>query len=367
MEYKDLKIRKIKKPKRSGVKVLAILLIIGMVVGSGIVLAKKGRGWFDPISIIATVAASNLKEDDGRTNVLLLGSDKRSSGAITSELTDTLLVASIGRVDHDVVLISLPRDLWITDPIGAKLKINEVYKNYDRYLGSGGSPVECNGKTLKSSGDAIMTTVENTLGIPIHYYIVINFELFQEVVDTLGGVEVDVERSFSDYWYPVEGKENAPLSERYQTVIFEQGLQKMDGERALKYVRSRKGTNLEDTDFARSERQQKVISAIKSKTLSLETLINPGKIKELFDLYEKKVDTNISFGDVQNFYLLSQQISFDKVVSIVLDDRSASDEGGLLYSPQDNELYGGAYVLIPKAGDFSQLHAYVQRFVFGKK
>jgi anionic cell wall polymer biosynthesis LytR-Cps2A-Psr (LCP) family protein len=141
----------------------------------------------------------------------------------------------------------------------------------------------------------------------------------------------------------------------------------MDGDTALKYVRSRKGTNGENTDFARSARQQKVIGAIKDKALSLETLINPVKIKELYQLYENEVDSNVDINDVQSFYLLSQQVDFNRITSIVLDDRSAADEGGLLYSPVDDELYGGAYVLIPKAGDFSQLHAYVQRYLFSQK
>ncbi|MFC1722428.1 LCP family protein [Patescibacteria group bacterium] len=355
MSIVDLKIKK-KKKKNTLKKGFIFPIIVGLFLLAGsMVLAKNGREWFDPISIVSTVAASNLKETDGRTNILLLGSDNRTSGDIQLNLTDSILLASIGRVEHDVILISLPRDLWVEDSRGAKSKINEVYANNKNYA-----------MDSLTGGDALMQVVEDVLGVPIHYYAVINFELFKDVVDTLGGVQVNVERSFTDYWYPIEGKENAPLSERYETVTFEEGLTTMDGSIALKYVRSRKGTNGEDTDFARSERQQKVIAAIKTKALSLETLINPSKVKDLYDIYSQEVDTNITFGDTQSFYLLSQQINFDRVSSIVLDDRSAADEGGLLYSPIDRELYGGAYVLIPKTGDFSQLHAYVQRYLFSQ-
>lgn len=356
VDLKSMRTRKPKKKKSIVKKLLMLLLVLGILAGGGVVLAQKGKNWFDPISIVATVNASDLKESDGRTNILLLGSDKRTVGSIESELTDTLLVVSIGRVEHDVVLISLPRDLWVTDTRGAKSKINAVYtlnkqNTYDNIDG----------------GEAIIKVVEDVMGIPIHYYSVISFELFKDAVDTLGGIEVEVENGFIDYYYPVEGKENAPMSERYETVEFKTGAQSMNGETALKYVRSRKGTNGEDTDFARSARQQKVIGAIKHKILSVETLINPKKVKELYDLYENNVDTNITFDDIQNFYLLSQQINFDRVTSIVLDDRSAADEGGLLYAPIDTELYGGAYVLIPRAGDFGQLHAYVQRYLFSAK
>ena len=246
MTYVDVKVKR-EKPKKSkplATKIITFLIVLGVLVLGGVVLAKKGAHWFDPISIVSTVTASDLNETDGRTNLLLLGSDRRKEGTVESELTDTLLLVSIGRVEHDVVLISLPRDLWVEDPRGSKSKINAVYtlnKEDERDAVSG--------------GDAIMQVVSDVLGVPAHYYSVINFELFKEVVDILGGVEVKVNKDFIDFYYPVEGKENAPLSERYETVKFEEGLQTMDGDTALKFVRSRKGTNGENTDFARSERR----------------------------------------------------------------------------------------------------------------
>jgi hypothetical protein len=64
---------------------------------------------------------------------------------------------------------------------------------------------------------------------------------------------------------------------------------------------------------------------------------------------------------------MTNQIQFDKVISIVLDDRSTANEGGLLYSPEDTSLYGGQYVLVPRTGDYSQIHAFVQRYLFANK
>jgi LCP family protein required for cell wall assembly len=322
--------------------IVSFILLIGL---SAIVFGNNVKAIFNPISIVGTIANAELKETDGRTNILVLGSDKRNEGPVTSVLTDTILVASIGRVEKDVVLISLPRDLWVQTPKNYFTKINAVY--------SGGG------------GEDMKTTVSEVLGIPIHYYAVVDFVIFKETVDIFGGIDVNVENSFTDYNYPIEGKENAPFDQRYETISFEEGTQTMDGETALKFARSRKGDNNEGTDFARSARQQKVIMAIKDKALALETIINPIKLKELYDTYQDNVDTDIVFADIQNFYLLSQQIEFDAVKSIVLDDRSAADEGGLLYAPEDRSLYGGAYILLPKVGDFSQLHAYVQRYIFG--
>jgi LCP family protein required for cell wall assembly len=343
--------------KRQGrAKLISVILILFVTGGLLFAFRDKIKSVFDPVSLVTNVAAADLEQTDGRTNILVLGSDKRVVGDVTSELTDTILVASIGRLDNDVVLISIPRDLWVEWPsTGGFSKINAVYAGVDI------------AGTQYGGIDELKEILEDVLGVPIHYHALITFELFRETIDTLGGVEVTVDNSFTDNYYPVEGKETAPLNERYETISFEAGSQVMDGDTALKFVRSRKGNNGEGTDFARSKRQQKIISAIKDKALSIQTLVNPIKLKELYDVYHNNVDTDIDLATVQNFYTLTQQIEYDKVVSIVLDDRSMADEGGLLYAPEDTSLYGGQYVLLPRTGDFSQIHAYVQKYIFGDK
>jgi polyisoprenyl-teichoic acid--peptidoglycan teichoic acid transferase len=350
MKYADINKQKERKEKKpSGVTPKFFVFLGIVIIFFSIITAFALKGRFKPISIIASVTAAELKETDGRTNILVLGSDKRKTGSEQNHsiLTDTILVASIGKIDKDVVLISIPRDLWVELPSGGYEKINAVY--------------------AFEGADGISKVVEKVLGIPIHYHTLVSFEMFEEVINTLGGVEVNVENSFADYYYPIEGKENAPENERYEVIRFVQGAQKMDGTTALKFVRSRKGDNNEGTDFARARRQQAVISAIRGKATSLSTLLNPIKLKSLYDTYSKNVDTNIDFRTVENFYLLSQQIDFQKIVSIVLDDRSEADQGGLLYAPEDTKLYGGRYVLVPKTGDYSQIHAYVQKYLFGNK
>lgn len=327
------------------VKYIVLFLVLAVFFGIFFAFRSNIGSLFNPVTIASTITRADLKEADGRTNILVLGADRRDTESNVF-LTDTILVASIGRVEGNAVLISLPRDLWVETPSGYRSKINAVYAN--------GGPNE------------LMQVVEDVLGLPIHYYGVVDFKIFEDSIDILGGIDVNVENSFTDYYYPIAGKENAPLNERYETISFEQGLQTMNGETALKYVRSRKGDNNEGTDFARSKRQQNVISAIKDKVVSLDTLLDISKIKELYDTYSTNVDTDIDFITLQQFYLLSQQVDIAGIKSVVLDDRSAAEEGGLLYAPQDTELYGGAYVLVPKSGDYSQMHAYVQRFLFGE-
>jgi anionic cell wall polymer biosynthesis LytR-Cps2A-Psr (LCP) family protein len=405
MKYVDLKSpKKIgnKNRKRTGPgrKKIAIWSISGiLMLGLTIFLWGSIKEMFNPITIVANISGVDLKETDGRTNVLVLGSDKRTIGEIRAVLTDTILVASIGKVEGDVVMISLPRDLWVSSPKGNN-KINAMY--------AFGGP------------ENIQSVVENVLGIPIHYYAVVDFQFFEETVDILGGVEINIEQSFADYMYPVEGmeddacgrteeeieeyekawgqkdeeenEENEDEEEenlkkkkkdeaedpqerlsvlqmypcRYQTISFEAGAQKMDGETALTYARSRHGSNNQGGDFARARRQQQLIMAIKGEALSFTTLLNPTKLRELYDTYERNVDTNIDFQTAQNFVLFSQKHDFNSVRSVVLDDRSSAEVGGLLYAPTDTSLYG-AYVLIPRAGDFSQVHAYVQKYLFEER
>jgi len=99
----------------------------------------------------------------------------------------------------------------------------------------------------------------------------------------------------------------------------------------------------------------------------MQTILSIDKIKNLYDAYSGNVDTDIDFSTIQTFYLLSKQIDLNKVISIVLDDRSEANEGGLLYAPEDRTLYGDRYVLVPQTGDYSQIHAFVQRYLFDNK
>lgn len=362
MNYTNLNTRNVPKEepekKGSGIALVAVIFIFVIAVGLLFIFREKIFSIFNPMSIVANVSGAQLKETDGRTNLLLLGSDARSKEEIKETRTDTILVASIGKVDKDVVLISIPRDLYLkwVDTAGQERysKINAIYPDH-------------NGEIITGGINTLEKTIEEVLGIPIHYYTLINFDLFRNVIDILGGINVTIDRSFTDRQYPVEGKENAPESERYETITFTGGKQNMNGDTALKYVRSRKGDSNEGTDFARAKRQQKVISAIKEKALSFNTLVNPIKLKGLYDTYANSVTTDVDFATIQSFYLLSQQIDFSRIVSIVLDDRSQAVEGGLLYAPEDTTLYEGQYVLIPQTGDYTQIHAYVQKYLFGDK
>ncbi len=339
--------------KRILLSCLAAFLIL--VVG-GFIASKwfNLSSFFTPISVVSKVIVDGeLKKDDGKTNILILGVDRRASGEHSgSALTDTIVVASVDQTTGKAALISIPRDLWIDE---YKTKINSVYALSGRKI------------------EAISKSVEKVTGIPVHYYVIVDFEVFKDAVDSVGGIEVDVENTFDDYQYPIEGKEDAePESARYEHIHYNAGKQIMNGETALKYSRSRHAAGPEGGDFARARRQQKVMLALKDKVMSAETLFNPLKLSSLYDSYKANIQTNIEAGDIALFYKAYSKFKFDDVKRIVISNEMPADGAevlgaGLVTSPTEEErqlLYNGAYVLIPRYRSFDEIHALIRNTLF---
>lgn len=309
--------------------------------------------------------SSDLKSDNGRTNFLVLGIDRRPGDAYGG-LTDTIIVASVDKVTHQAVLLSLPRDLWITIPGWGEVKtqqgkINSTYTLGNIYNYPGG------GLQL------IKNVIESRLNLPIHYALRIDFEGFRKAIDTVGGVTINVEHSFDDYEYPLPGKENADCPPtkiispegtpsavisydcRFEHLHFEKGTQQMNGETALKFARSRKGTNGEGSDFARAKRQQKVMEALKDKAMSTSTLTNPLKMAGLVGSFGGSVETDLPFALLPKVYNIVKDLKDDNIKTAVL----GSDDNGLLFNPPEED-YGGAWVLVPKDPTWGQVRTYVK-------
>lgn len=297
---------------------------------------------------------SALKQDNGRVNFLLLGIDRRSLLTSTErgELTDTIMVASYDIKSKEVSVVSLPRDMWVPYLSGGYGKINSAYATGLYWLSSQKAVEYSLGEHQGATYAA--KTLERVLGIPIHYYAVIGFDSFISAVDILGGIDVDVERSFDDFMYPIPGRENIEPEElRYEHLHFEAGLSHFDGETALKFARSRKALGSEGTDFARSARQQKVVEAVRSKLLSLETLTNLSRIKSLYNEFYDSLETNANLSEAITFAGLFPQIS--KVSYFVLNGPSSSDPQLLYDSMLDLSDDVQAYVLLPTGGDYSKV------------
>lgn len=288
-----------------------------------------------------------LKKNDARTNILLLGiGGKNHDGA---DLTDTIILLSVSLAQNDLVLISIPRDIWIS---GFNDKINAAYQI---------------GEAKKVGGGFILakSAVEEVVGMPVHYAALIDFSGFKEIIDLINGIDLNIDETFTDNQFPLAGKENdncggdPEYSCRYESVTFTKGIEHMDGERALKYVRSRYATGENGTDFSRGERQLDVISAIKNKLVTQKILFKPKKLLQFLQIADKTTKTDLVSGET---LLLARKIFSDKQTIRSFDlpwNRPELNQPGLLISPSP-WLYEGLWVLVPKSGNYNKTHEYLK-------
>jgi len=246
-----------------------------------------------------------------RTNILLLGTDRRAIETGPSR-TDTMIVVTIDPQTNSAAMLSIPRDLWVSIPGYSEGRINTAH-----FLGdSGGYP---------GGGPALAKiTVQYALGIPIHYYVRINFEGFEKLVDAIGGITIDVKEAIHDETYP-------DSNYGYMTVDIPAGVQQMDGKTALQYARARHG----GSDFLRARRQQDVLKALRDKVLRLDIPLT--RIPEMLRLAGDSVQTDLSLREMYELAKVGREISVENIESAVIDES--------LTSPQTTP--DGAMVLIP--------------------
>jgi LCP family protein required for cell wall assembly len=281
-----------------------------------------------PVAQVASVAPPPQREtvrDGGlvppsNINILLLGTDRRD-GEINWR-TDTILLLTINQTEKTVGLLSIPRDLYVNIPSIGKQRINtaDFYGEYYHYPGGG--------------PNLIKTTVEQNLGIRVHYYVRGGFDAFRKATDILGGVDVDVD---------------CPLYEAYfsddygsTTLNFQPGMQTMDGVTALRYARSRYTTN----DYDRARRQRKVMLAMWDKATSLNLL---PKWPQLYQEMSDSIQTDLSPTELAALAYIGTQLRMDRIKSRAIDNRST-----IPYTTPE-----GAMVLLPNA---EKIHAVLVEF-----
>lgn len=314
--------------------------ILLFLIGSLFLLTA---GWFAMRALLAGVSTFNFPwelgqavlrgEKEGQVNFLILGfpGDPKYDG---SELTDTVMVASFRPEGKDAFLFSLPRDLYVGLPGYGGLKLNAVYETAERKSGNGAT--------------AVKEVVGDILGLPIHYFVKIDFAGFEELIDELGGITVTVEKDLYDPYFPGPNY-------GYELLDIKAGTYLMDGAMALKYVRSRKTTS----DFDRARRQQKVIMAIKARVLELDLLEMPTKALAVYDLLKKHFASDLSWREIEKGAVLLKDFDPANLKTKVFDDTP----GGLLYGTKIDEVY----VLKPQGDDFQIIRDFVETFTKKEK
>lgn len=293
-----------------------------------------------------------------RVTVLLLGFG--GPGHDGGYLTDSIQVMSFDPTTNTATLISVPRDLWVYIPPfegrgGYWGKINEAYE-----VGMG--PVDPNSTNLpygvhERGGMLASQVVARVLGIPIDYWASLDFVGFRQFIDALGGVDVFVERAFTDPRYP--NNDNPAIDPTYRTIHFDCGPQHMNGERAIEFARSRHSPE-DGSDFSRSRRQQLLMTAVKDKLFRVETI---PKVFSLLNSIEGHFHTSFSFNEVKDLAGWVQEQARAKQRITV--QSAVIETGSLLYATTSS---GGAYILLPRQGqgEYGAIQRYVRDMLAGR-
>ena len=300
-----------------------------------------------PADLIVTLAHAQ-SDDPGslgwkikhgeRINILLLGYG--GPGHDGPYLTDSIMLVSIRATSRQAVLISLPRDLWVRIPAlpnnGSMVgKLNNAYAigtDHHNYPN-----VRAQWKTDTGGGDLAAATISQITNQHVDYWIGVDFTAFRDLVNALGGVQLNVPTPLDDPYYP------AGETTGYMHIHFNAGPQQLDGERALEYARSRETTS----DFDRSRRQQAIMLAVRQKAMSVDAVPH---LFQLLSALETNVRTNLRPQEIQQLAELAGQFKDADIRHIGIDTSNLLRSG---YSSN------GQYILLPRDPTFSFIQHYL--------
>jgi LCP family protein required for cell wall assembly len=282
-------------------------------------------------------------------------------------LTDSMMVVKIEPKNQKITMISIPRDLWVPVSVSGETtvnsKINAAYaigsddKKYPNKL------TEFTG--IAGGGEMAKVVASKVVGFKIDYFAALDFNGFVKIIDILGGISVNVPRTFDDPWYPIEngigigntdscGKSNEEINAltatmsgdkleqqftcRYEPLHFDKGMQHMDGVTALKYARSRHSPT-EGGDFRRAERQRQVILAIKDKVINIGFIT---KVIPTIKTLTKNIKTDVNFTKMSE--LLGNALDLTKYI---ITPVALTDQNVLV----DATSADGQFILIPRTGE----------------
>jgi LCP family protein required for cell wall assembly len=269
------------------ISLLALVLLAGGGVLAGGLYYRSVEGNIDRVDAFQDVpeAARPEKVVQDAKNMLILGSDSRDPESTGGSRSDTIIVAHLPKDRSSAQLISIPRDTWVYVPKskdgkhgGRDAKINAAYA-------WGGIPL-------------MVQAVEKFTGVRIDHVAIVDFAGFQDIIDALGGVEINVEKSFTSIHKPHRK--------------FTKGPMEVDGAAALDYARERYA--FADGDFARIRHQQELIKAVLDKAASGGLLTNPGRLNSFLRATTDAVAVDETFSvldmGMENRHLRGGNLTF---------------------------------------------------------
>jgi LCP family protein required for cell wall assembly len=265
--------------------------------------------WTTPVPTVA--ASQNL------IHFLLIGSD--GGRYVKDQNTDTLIVAVVNRDTKQVSLLSIPRDLWVYIPTSGWGRINTAHRIGYRTEYPGLGP------------GLLMRTIEESLGIAIDHWVRIDLQGFARVVDELGGVDMAVA-------CPVNLRYMPPTSEDEEEMNLAPGVYHMDGETALRYVRTRR----DGSDFTRARRQHQFLKAVWDQAKGPGLIL---KVPALWSALKGSFYTDLSLGDALGLAPLALEFRPERIRSLYIGPAQVIG----WTTP------GGARVLLPQPEKIQQL------------
>lgn len=356
---KKRRLKKEKKPisrRRRIIKwsIIALVVIILGVVGWVLYKGLTATNNIFQGSILDIVQNQPLKEDEnGRSNVLLLGTSEDDPGHEGAYLTDSMMIVSIDQNEKLVDMVSIPRDLYVdygmACPSGYEGKINAYFSCVNADFESEAAEEERLTKSRELVGEIF--------DLDIQYAVHVNNTVIKEAVNAVGGIDVDIQGSNGD---PGILDRNFDWRCNYECyyVNWDNGIQHLNGEQAL-YLTMARGSvaptyGLGNSNFDREVNQQKVIVALQQKAISTGTFTDVGKVMGLIDALGNNLRTNFATKEIRTLMQLGMDVPSESIVRIDLFD-------------QENPMVktgnvGGASVVVPVAGTFNytQLQAFIQ-------
>jgi LCP family protein required for cell wall assembly len=333
--------------KKIALLILLPFILIGLWLGIkfGYNLAKIFDG-----NIFGVLHSTRLKgEDEGRVNILIAGNSADDIGHNGGNLTDSIMILSVDTVHNKALLLSIPRDLYVDIPGYGHGKINVAYvAGENRKFNESGYP--------RGGMGLLEKTIQETLGIKSHYYALINYSAFRDMVNAVGGIDVTIQSTDRRGLYDP--------SKDYATggglVNLSNGRHHLSGEEALNLARARGDAygsyGYGNSDYTRTANQRLMMLALKTKATSTGVLANPVKLSSLADALGRNVKSDMQVSEVRRLYDIMKQIDNTKIASAGLNDLSGTN-----YLMGARRTAGA--VLIPAAGedDFGEIRSALRR------
>ncbi len=302
--------------KRSVLAIALVLIITGGWLGGKLLYnTHKAFGG----SFLGVLKSTKLKgEENGRVNILLAGNSADDVGHNGGQLTDSIMIMSIDTKNNKAFLLSIPRDLYVDVNGEGHEKINQAYVDGESSKFSG------NGYPHGGMGQ-LEQVVEDSLGLKMNYYALVNYNALKQSIDGVGGVDFTVKSKDPRGLYDpnIDYTTNKPL------VKLTNGVHHLTGQQALNLSRARgdsyRSYGFPASDFDRTEHQRQLLVALKSKAVSTGVIANPSKLSSLTDVLGQNVKSDMQVSEVKRLYDLVKGIDSNNIRSLSLNSANGKN------------------------------------------